>query len=174
MKFCLPTKLLTKFAYPQNFWQILKWQRRKNSRHFCRQIQSDNGRLHQQTNLLTVFGPRGFNWQLVLFTSAVRRNIFQSKLSHEKEKLNFFLHFVPNYSLGKLTSKTFNKTKMDARRQRTFKVSVSFYVARISAGHARPTSYQKKETVSLFLLTFIFNMPSKMNQLSFVRKAFLL
>ena len=107
----------------------------------------------------------------MLFTSAV---MFQSKLSHEKEKLNFFLHFVPNYSLGKLTSKTFNKTKMDARRQRTFKVSVSFYVARISAGHARPTSYQKKETVSLFLLTFIFNMPSKMNQLSFVRKAFLL
>ena len=63
---------------------------------------------------------------------------------------------------------------MDARRQRTFKVSVSFYVARISAGHARPTSYQKKETVSLFLLTFIFNMPSKMNQLSFARKAFAL
>ena len=83
----------------------------KSSRHFCRQLQSDNGCLHQQTNLLTVFGPRGFNRQLVHFANAVRRNIFQSKLNHGKEKLKFLLLFVPNYSLGNLTSKTFSKKK---------------------------------------------------------------
>ena len=82
-----------------------------NSRHFCRQLQSDNGCLHQQTNLLTVFGPCGFNWQLVRLTSAVRRNIFQSTLNNGKEKLKFLFLFVPNYSLGKL-SKAFGTTKM--------------------------------------------------------------
>ena len=51
LKFCLPTKLWTNFEFAAT----------KSSRHFCRQLQSDNGCLHQQTNLLTVFGPRGFN-----------------------------------------------------------------------------------------------------------------
>jgi len=51
LTFCLPTKLLTNFEVAAA----------KSSRHFCRQLQSDNGCLHQQTNLLTVFGPRGFN-----------------------------------------------------------------------------------------------------------------
>ena len=102
LKFCLPTKLLTKFEVVAT----------KSSGPFCRQPQSDNGRFHQQTNLLTVFGPCGFNWQLVRLTSAVRRNIFQSKLNHGKETLKFLLFFVPNYSFGKLTSKTLSKTKM--------------------------------------------------------------
>ena len=61
LTFCLPTKLLTNFEVPAA----------KSFRHLCRQLQSDNGCLHQQTNLLTVFGPRGFNWQLVRLTSAV-------------------------------------------------------------------------------------------------------
>ena len=51
LTFCLPTKFLTTFEVAAA----------KSSRHVCRQLQSDNGCLHQQTNLLTVFGPRGFN-----------------------------------------------------------------------------------------------------------------
>ena len=106
LTFCLPTKLLTNFEVAAA----------KSSRHFCRQLQSDNGCLHQQTNLLTVFGPRGFNRQLVHFANAVRRNIFQSKLNHGKEKFKFLLLFVPNYSLGNLTSKTFSKIKMGFKK----------------------------------------------------------
>ena len=103
----LPTqKLLTNFEVAAA----------KSSRHFCRQLQSDNGCLHQQTNLLTVFGPRGFNRQLVHFANAVRRNTFQSKLNHGKEKLKFLLLIVPNYSLGNLTSKTFSKKKMGFKK----------------------------------------------------------
>ena len=100
------TKLLTNFELAVA----------NSSRHFCRQLQSDKGCLHQQTNLLTVFGPRGFNWQLVRLTSAVRRNIFQSKLNNGKEKLKFLFLFVPNYSLGKLTSKAFGTTKMGFKK----------------------------------------------------------
>ena len=95
--FWVPSKLLTN----------LEVAAANSSRHFSRQLQSDCGCLHQQTNLLTVFGPRGFNWQLVRLTSAVRRKIFQSKLNHGKEKLKFLLLFLPSYSFGKLTSKTF-------------------------------------------------------------------
>ena len=51
LTFFLPRKLFTNFEVAAA----------KSSRHFCRQLQSDNGCLHQQTNLLTVFGPRGFN-----------------------------------------------------------------------------------------------------------------
>ena len=51
LTFCLPKKHLTNFEVAAA----------KSSRHFCRQLQSDNGCLHQQTNLLTVFGQRGFN-----------------------------------------------------------------------------------------------------------------
>ena len=108
LTFYLPTKFLTNFEVAAA----------KSSRHFCRQLQSDNGCLHQQTNLLTVFGPRGFNWQLVHFANAVRRNIFQSKLNHGKEKLKFLLLFVSNYSLGNLTSKTFSKKKMGFKKGR--------------------------------------------------------
>ena len=106
LTFYLPTKLLTNFEVAAA----------KSSSHFCRQLQSDNGCLHQQTNLLTVFGPRGFNRQLVHFANAVRRNIFQSKLNHGKEKLKFLLLIVPNYSLGNLTSKTFSKKKMGFKK----------------------------------------------------------
>ena len=75
LTFYLPTKLLTNFEVAAA----------KSSRYFCRQLQSDKGCLHQQTNLLTVFGQRGFNRQLVHFANAVRRNIFQSKLNHARE-----------------------------------------------------------------------------------------
>ena len=78
-----------------------------SSRHFCRQLQSDNGCLHQQTNLLTVFGPRGFNWQLVRLTSAVRRNIFQSTLNNGKEKLKFLFLFCSKLFPWKINKQGF-------------------------------------------------------------------
>jgi len=37
-------------------------------------------------------------------------------LNNGKEKKKFLLLFVPNYSLGKLTSKTFSKTKMGFKK----------------------------------------------------------
>ena len=157
LTFCLPRKLLTNFEVAAA----------KSSR----QLVSDNGCLHQQTNLLTVFGPCGFNWQLVRLTSAVSRNILQSKLNHGKEKLKFLLIFVLNYSLGKLQARLLAQQKWDSRRQTTFKVSVSSYVARISDMRGRRV-IKKKNFARL--LTFIFNIPSKMNQLSFARKAFAL
>ena len=161
LTFCLPPKLLTNFEVAAP----------KNSRHFYRQLQSDNGCLHQQTNLLTKFGPRGFHWQLVRFTNAVRRNTFQSKLNYGKKKLKCLLRFVPNYSLGKLTSKAFSRTKMRFKKVEHIKVSVSSYVARISDTRGRRV-IKKKNFVRL--LTFIFNMPPKMNQLPFARRAFAL
>ena len=125
----------------------------KSSRHFCRQLQSDNGCLHQQTNLLTVFGPCGFNWQLVRLTTAVSRNIFQSKLNHGKENLKFLLLFAPNYSLGKLQARLFAQQKWDSRRQTTFKVSVSSYVARISDTRGRRVFKEKTLHVCWLLLS---------------------
>ena len=69
LTFCLPTKRLTNFEVAAA----------KSSRHFtANSCHWDNVCLHQQTNLLTVFGTRGFNWQLVRLTGAVSRNIFQS------------------------------------------------------------------------------------------------
>ena len=84
----------------------------KSSRYFYRQLQS-------------VYINKPICWQYLAHVVSIDSScaslvlsggtFFKSKLNHGKEKLKFLLRFVPNYSLGKLTSNAFSKTKMGCK-----------------------------------------------------------
>ena len=161
LKFCLPTKLLTKFEVVAT----------KSSGPFCRQPQSDNGRFHQQTNLLTVFGPCGFNWQLVRLTSACKEEHFSKQAKPREGDVKIFAPFCSKLFPRKINKQGFKHNKngiQEGRRHLRLVLTLMLKNKR----HARSTSYNKYKFVRL--LTFIFNMPSKINQLSCARKTFAL
>ena len=100
----------------QNSSQSWKWQPRTVPATFPTNPNQTTVVYHGQTNLLTVFGPRGFDWQLVRLTSAaVRQKIFQNKLNNGK-KSKIFLLFVRSCFLGKANSKTFSTTKVEVKK----------------------------------------------------------